>query len=528
MIEFEFDELRAAAQRIGTDFGDFERDDIARLAQWMAAQVDEFLVVAAPLQPSLDAVRAVRVAGPEAARDTDPLNAVVRWVDVAAVSDAVTSDLLAGKRIGLKDLISVAGVPLSAANKIFDGFVPREDAPVTRRLLEAGAHIVAMTNLEGMAWGGGSESGRWGAVENPWDPARSTGGSSGGSGAALFYEGIDITFGTDQGGSIRLPASWCGVLGLKPTHALVPYQGIASHEYTFDHVGPMTRSTEDMALAMAAVSGRSIGDPRQAAGTPELPFIEAWANAPATYEGVTFGVLKEAINYSDGTPEREAALAAFRETVADLEALGATVVEISIPEHLVGGSIIFGAMVESVATTLTSFGDGYHWSGAHSVETRLAVGKGLAAFGAEMPPAYRVSAALGELLRQRYYGTVYAQAQNAIPAVRAAYDAALEVVDAIIMPTTPTTAMLRTPEASMYDTQVHSFSMAIDTATHNATGHPALSIPASEVEGMPLGLMIVGKHFHDHDLISYARTWEKSRGWVPANPPVYGATSPAL
>jgi amidase len=528
MIEFDYDELRAAARRLGTDFGDHEQEDVTRLAAWMAAQVDQFLVDAAPLQPAPDAVRAVRVSGPEATSTTDPLNAIVRWVDVEAVEAAKTSDLLHGKRIGLKDLISVAGVPLSAANKIFDGFVPREDSPVARRVLEAGGHIVAMTNLEGMAWGGGSESGRWGACENPWDRSRSTAGSSGGSGAALFYDGIDITFGTDQGGSIRLPASWCGVLGLKPTWSLIPYQGIASHEYTFDHVGPMTRTSEDLALAMAAVSGRSTGDPRQAGGVPTLPFMDAWREAPDTFEGKTFGVLAEAIEYSDGSPEREAALDAFRAAVEKLRELGATVVEISIPEHTVGGSIIFGAMVESVATTLSSFGDGYHWSGAHSVETRTAVGKGLAAHGAEMPPAYRVSAALGELLRTRYFGTVYAQAQNAIPAVRAAYDAALETVDAIIMPTTPTTAMERTPEASMYDTQVHSFSMAVDTPVHNATGHPALSIPAAEAEGMPLGLMLVGRHFHDHELIALARTWEKSFGWFPENAPAFAVSAPEL
>lgn len=521
MIDFDDDELRAAARRIGTDFSETESKDFMRLARWMAAQVDDFLAVSAPLLPPIDAVPAVRVTGPEAATDTDPLNAVVRWVDVHADPTALTGDLLDGKRIGLKDLISVAGVPLSAANRIFDGFVPREDAPVARRLLEAGARIVAMTNLEGMAWGGGSESGRWGACENPWDPSRSTGGSSGGSAAALFYDGVDITFGTDQGGSIRLPASWCGVLGLKPTHSLVPYQGIASHEFTFDHVGPMTRTTEDMALAMAAVAGQAPGDPRQAAGVPDLPFLEAWESAPDSFAGVTFGVLSEAVEDSDGSPEREAALAAFRSTVSSLEELGATIVEISIPEHRVGGSIIFGAMVESVATTLSSFGDGYHWSGAHSVETRLAVGKGLAAFGAEMPPAYRASAALGELLRTRYFGTVYAQAQNSVPAVRAAYDAALATVDAIVMPTTPTTAMRRTPEASMYDTQVHSFSMAVDTPTHNATGHPALSMPAAEADGLPLGVMLVGKHFTDHELIAYARTWEKARGWFPAAAPTF-------
>lgn len=526
MIKFDISELQAAAERLGTGFAQHELPDVERLAAWMAAQVDDFLEVSGPLQPAPDVVAAHRASGPEASRETDPLNAVVRWVDVRAESP--TSDLLAGKRIGLKDLISVAGVPLSAANAIFDGFVPREDAPLTQRLLESGGQIVAMTNLEGMAWGGGSESGRWGACENPFDRSRSTGGSSGGSGASLFYDGVDITFGTDQGGSIRLPASWCGVLGLKPTWALVPYQGIASHEYTFDHVGPMTRTTADMALAMAVVSGPAAGDPRQRGAVPTgLPFVEAVAEAPDTYEGVTFGVLTEAL-HDDGSPERAGALAAFQGVLERIRALGGTVVEISIPEHLVGGSIIFGAMVESVASTLWAHGDGYHWSGAHSVETRLAVGKGLAAAGAEMPPAYRVSAALGELLRQRYFGTVYAKAQNAIPAVRAAYDAALAVVDVVIMPTTPTTAMERTPNAGMYETQVHSFSMAVDTPTHNATGHPALSMPAAEVDGMPLGVMMVGKHFHDHELIGLARTWEKAYGWFPEQQPSYPVQAPAV
>ena len=528
MIEFDYDELRSAAQRLGTDFGEFEKEDVTRLAMWMTRQVDQFLLDVAPLQPAPDAVRAVRVSGPEATVSTDPLNAIVRWVDVEAVPTAMTGDLLAGKRVGLKDLIAVAGVPLSAANRIFDGFVPREDAPVARRVLEAGGRIVAMTNLEGMAWGGGSESGRWGPCENPWDSDRSTGGSSGGSAAALFYDGVDITLGTDQGGSIRVPASWCGVLGLKPTWSLVPYQGIMSHEHTFDHVGPMTRTSQDLAVTMAAIAGRYPGDPRQAGGVPSLPFMEAWLAAPDTFDGTTFGVLAEGISYSDGSPEHEAAVAAFRTTTERLKQLGANVVEISIPEHSIGGSMVFGAMIEALAMTLISFGDGYHWSGAHSVDTRLAVGKGLAVFGSEMPPAYRVSAALGELLRTRYFGTVYAQAQNAIPKIRAAYDQALEAVDAIIMPTTPTVAMKRSPDASMYETQMRSFSMAINTPVHNATGHPALSMPAAEADGLPLGVMLIGKHFHDHDLIAYARTWEKTVGWLPRNPPEHHVVAPHL
>jgi amidase len=225
MIQFDFDELQKSAHRVGTHIHDYERDDVMQLAEWMATTIDEFLEVSRPLVPAPSAVPAIRISGAAPAPSEDPLNAIVRWVDVTAAPGQETSDLLAGKKIAMKDLIAVAGIPISAASLLLDGFVPREDAVVTERVLRAGGSIVAMTNMEGVAFGGGGESGIYGATRNPFDPARSTSGSSGGSAAALFYDGIDITFGTDQGGSVRLPASWCGVLGLKPTHSLVPYTG---------------------------------------------------------------------------------------------------------------------------------------------------------------------------------------------------------------------------------------------------------------------------------------------------------------
>ena len=133
---------------------------------------------------------------------------------------------LAGMRIALKDSMALAGVPMTCGSRVLEGYVPSRDAVIVERLLAAGAEIVAITNMDDLAFSGGGDSSAYGATLCPFDPERTAGGSSGGSAAALWYEGVDAGLGTDQGGSIRVPAAWCGVVGLKPTHGLVPYAGI--------------------------------------------------------------------------------------------------------------------------------------------------------------------------------------------------------------------------------------------------------------------------------------------------------------
>ena len=174
----------------------------------------------------------------------DPLNAVVRWVSVKSNERRAKNGPLAGMRMGLKDNIAVAGVPMTCASRILQGFVPTIDAVVTQRLVEAGAEIVAILNMENMAFSGGGESSHYGPISNPCDPKRVSGGSSGGSGASLAYPWIDANIGGDQGGSIRIPAAWCGVVGHKPTHSLVPYTGAVGIDKTIDHLGPMTRNRQ--------------------------------------------------------------------------------------------------------------------------------------------------------------------------------------------------------------------------------------------------------------------------------------------
>jgi amidase len=167
-------------------------------------------------------------------QDEDPLNAVLRRISIRRDG---SDGPLSGRRIGIKDSIAVAGVPTTAASRALEGNIAEADAVVVERLLAASAEIVATLNMEGFAWFEGANTGDFGPIRNPVDSARSAGGSSGGSAAALSYDWIDITLGTDQAGSNRIPASWCGVLGLKPTHGLVPYTGILRGDPTIDHVG---------------------------------------------------------------------------------------------------------------------------------------------------------------------------------------------------------------------------------------------------------------------------------------------------
>ena len=229
----------------------------------------------------IEPVAAVRAAGRPPEADEDPLNAIVRFCRVRAEG---AEGILSGKRIGIKDSVAIAGIPLTCGSRILEGYVPAEDSVVVDRILRAGGEVVAITNMDDMALSGGGESSWYGPTLNPWDETRSAGGSSSGSAAALFYDGIDVCVGGDQGGSIRVPASWCGVVGLKPTHGLVPYTGIAGMDHTFDHCGPMGRSAADVALLLKTIAGKHESDPRQRDVVTE-DYVAAVEHAPDDLRG---------------------------------------------------------------------------------------------------------------------------------------------------------------------------------------------------------------------------------------------------
>ncbi len=232
----------------------------------------------------------------------DPLNAIVRRCAVVGTGTGP----LAGRRVAVKDNVSIAGVPMTCGSRLLAGHVPRVDATVVTRLLDAGAEIVAVTNMDDFAFAGSGETSAYGPTLNPHDAGRLAGGSSAGSAAALFYDDVDLAIGGDQGGSIRIPAAWCGAVGLKPTHGLVPYTGIVGLDATIDHAGPMGRSVADVALLLEVIAGKDPLDPRQGE-------VRTAAYAEAVGRGVRglrIGVLREGFGADGAEADVEAAVRA--------------------------------------------------------------------------------------------------------------------------------------------------------------------------------------------------------------------------
>jgi amidase len=500
------------AARAGFPVDEIDMDELTDLVGFVWESVERFRAMSGALLPA-PTVTVPRSPGRLADRTEDPLNAVIRWVDVAGAAEGP----LAGKRLAVKDLFSVAGIPMTIGSDIPSDYAPTEDAPVIARLLEAGATIVAMTNLENLALSGGGETSAFGPVRNPFDPTRAASGSSGGSAASLSYAGVDIALGTDQGGSVRLPAAWCGYLGLKPTFGLVPYTGVASLDRTVDHVGPLTQNVDDMAVMMDVMAGPHPSDPRQPLDQPVLDFAGAVAAAGDDLAGLRIGVVTEALTIAeDGHEGRVETVTAFGEAMDRMRALGAEIVEISIPEQALAGDVMFAALIEGVAATHWSGGEAHNWPGSYNPAFAQAMHRGFRERGASAPITYQAMVTAGELVRERFDGAVYGEARNATAVLRSAYDAALSTVDIVAMPTATHYAHRIAGDATAAAVGRRGWTMTGNTPIHNVTGHPAISLPAAEADGLPVGVMLVTRHFEDPLLLATAKTYERAYGWLPA------------
>jgi len=458
----------------------------------------------------VEPVEAARDPGHTPAEDEDPLNAVVRFCRVRAEA---FDGLLSGRRIAMKDAVAIAGIPLTCGSRILDGYVPAEDSVVTDRILREGGEVVAITNMDDLAFSGGGDSSWYGPTLNPWDSNRTAGGSSSGSAAALFYDGIDVAVGGDQGGSIRAPASWCGVIGLKPTHGLVPYAGISGIDQTFDHCGPMGRTAADVATLLQAIAGESDADPRQR-DVPLSNYARAVADAADSLAGVRLGVVTESFDEAIGI-EPETADAA-RGTIERLGALGAKPLEISLPEHLQAGGNAFIGFIEGMTNLMETGGNGYSWPGRYCQDLAPALTRGLREHSQDLSPQMKIALLAGRWLRNRYAGELYAKAQNLRPWLRGAYDRVLDGVDVLLMPTTPWRAHELAPEPPLADRVLRGWANLANTYPTDMTGHPAISLPLGEAGGLPVGIMLVGRRFDDARLLSLAATCERALGWAPA------------
>jgi amidase len=435
-------------------------------------------------------------------RQSDPFNAIVRRCSVVGAAEGP----LAGKRVGLKDNVCIAGVPMTCGSKVLQGFVPDTDATIVTRLLDAGAQIVAVLNMDNFAFSGAGDTSAYGPTLNPHSLQHLAGGSSGGSAAALYYDDIDLTIGGDQGGSIRIPASWCGVVGLKPTHGLVPYTGIVGIDQTFDHAGPMARSVAEVAQTVEVLAGKDPLDPRQG----DVPVQFYTAALGRDLRGVRLGLLREGFGQQGAEPDVEAAV---RAAIDILGTLGATVTEVSVPAHTTAGAIGWGLFAEGMAALLHSNGMGYHWRGAYNPAMAIAFGQSLQARGDDLPPQIKLVTMLGTYLRQHYHGRFYAKAQNLRPGLRVSYDAVLQQVDVLVMPTTPMKAHAYEPQLDIQALITHGWNMLGNTAPFDLTGHPSLSVPCAKSHGLPVGLMLTGRHFEDATLLAVAHAFEQHVDW---------------
>src|SRR5580692_1011879 len=501
------------------------RDDLARIAGQYGftlspGDLDSFSGLVAAALGSYDAVQRLYEARlPEMpdrpySRPAGADNELGAWYVTADITGRGDGPL-AGRRVAVKDNIAVAGLPMMNGSATVEGFVPRRDATVVTRLLAAGATIAGKALCEDLCFSGGSHTSRTGPVLNPWDRSRSAGGSSSGSAALVAAGHADMALGGDQGGSVRIPSAYCGAVGHKPTHGLVPYTGAFPIENTLDHLGPITRTVRDAALMLGVLAGPDGLDPRQRAEPPDSDYL---AEAKAGIAGLRIAVVAEGFGIpglsQPGVDET------VRAAVAALAAAGAVVSEISIPWHR-DGLHVWNVIATDGATNQMIDGNGYGMNsgGLYDPELIAHYAKGRREHAAEMSEPLKLTTLLGRYMIDRYDGQHYAMARNLALDLTAAYDAALADADVLVMPTLPIVASTIPPaDASRDELLARSLEMIANTAPFDVSGHPATSVPAGLSDGLPVGLMIVGRHFADGTCLRVARAYEEAVGGFPAPP----------
>ncbi|MEA2382999.1 MAG: amidase [Solirubrobacteraceae bacterium] len=429
---------------------------------------------------------------------------------------------LSGVRVGIKDNICVSGIPMLNGSEMLEGFVPREDATVVTRLLDAGAEVVGKTAVPAFCFDGGHVTGYpHPEPVNPHDPTRLPGSSSSGSAVVVALGEADMALGGDQGGSIRMPSSWSGTVGHKPTWGLVPYTGAFPIELTLDHLGPMARSVRDCARMLEVIAGDDGLDPRWR-NNEVTPYVEALDRGA---EGLRVGIMTEGFDWPDVS---EADVDdAVRAAAATFEGLGATVGEVSVPVHR-DGLAIWNAIAVEGATELMVKGNamGTNWRGHYTTDLLDFYSRARAARSGDYSVTVKLTMLVGEYMAERYGRHYYAKGQNLSRMARASYDEALEQYDVLVMPTTAMKAMKRPgPDASITELVAAALANLHNTAVFDATGHPALSVPCGFSEGLPVGMMLVGRHNDDATVLRAGHAYEQSRGDLPS--PARGALATA-
>ena len=414
---------------------------------------------------------------------------------------------LLGVPMAIKDVITTKGIETTAASRILEGYVPPYDATVTRKIREAGAVILGKTNLDEFAMGWSTENSGYFVTHNPWDLDRVPGGSSGGNAAALAADETIGSLGTDTGGSVRQPASFCNVVGLRPSYGRVSRYGVIAFASSLDQVGPMTKDVRDAAILLNYIAGR---DPKDSTSV-DVPVPDYTAALDADIEGMKVGLPREYfVEGMDPGVEK-----AIREAISTLEELGAEVQEVSLPHTKYGVPVYYLVAPAEASANLARY-DGIRY--------------GLSIPGEDVWDSYEKTrgAGFGDEVRRRillgtyalsagYYDAYYLKAQKVRTLIKKDFEDALDKVDVIVGPTIPMIAFkigqFSEDPTAMYLTDILSLPNAL-------AGLPAISVPAGFSEGMPVGMQIMAKPFQEEVVLHVAYAFEQATEWRKFKPPL--------
>jgi len=410
---------------------------------------------------------------------------------------------LDGIPIGMKDNINVKGFKTQCASRLLEGYCPPFDATVTSRLKDQGAILIGKLNMDEFAMGSSNEYSAFGAVKNPWGQDRVPGGSSGGSAAAVAAGHVFGALGTDTGGSIRQPASFCGVVGLKPTYSAVSRYGVVAFASSLDQVGPLGKTVEDVELLYQAIMG---SDPLDATSQE----IEARAK-PTDDQRLRVGIPEEYFSEGLSDDVREA----IEVAKSVLEKQGVEFVPVNLPHTRYGIATYYLIATAEASSNLSRFDGIRYGQRAQDAKTLEEVyeatrGEG---FGKEVKRRIMLGTFV---LSSGYYDAYYKKAQQVRTLICDDFDKAFAEVDAILTPTTPSTAFragdnMKDP-LSMYLADVC-------TINCNLAGIPGLSIPCGfDGEGLPIGMQLLGKPFGEATLFELGKRYEKATDWTQRRP----------
>ncbi|MDO9212790.1 MAG: Asp-tRNA(Asn)/Glu-tRNA(Gln) amidotransferase subunit GatA [Methylococcales bacterium] len=447
----------------------------------------------------------------------DPqLNAYITVVQDKARAQAIEVDNkirsgelnhpLAGVPYALKDLFCTKGILTSCGSKMLSNFISPYDATVYDKLNQAGAVLLGKVNMDEFAMGSSNENSYYGAVANPWDLSRIPGGSSGGSAAAVAAGLAAYSLGSDTGGSVRQPASYCGISSIKPTYGRISRYGMTAYASSLDQCGPMARSAEDMALILQTISGFDVRD-STSANVP-VPDYSATLNEPLT--GLRIGIPKEF--FADGLDADVAKV--INEAVEQFKRLGATVKEVSLPNSHLSVAAYYVIAPAEASANLSRF-DGVRFGHSCDAPTNLQdlyERSRWEGFGDEVKRRIVIGT---YALSSGYYDAYYLKAQKIRRLIKNDFVAAFNDVDVLMGPVTPTTAF-KIGEKS--DDPIAMYLGDIYTLPISLAGVPAVSIPVGFSDNLPVGLQIIGDYFNEAKLLNVAHSYQQVTDWHRQSP----------